>query len=133
MSREVVIAIITAVMRVFVIVFTGVLLPLLKEWISDRTSYSKWNRVKEYAYTVVWAAEQIYNKADHIDPTGALRRQYAHEAVERMGLTLGLALSEKEIDAMIECAVHELNGCRIPAVNEIAAPDKESMDEDMDS
>lgn len=133
MSREVVIAIITAVMRIVIIVFTGVILPLLKEWISDRTSYSKWNRVKEYAYTVVWAAEQIHNKAKHDDPTGDLRRKYAHEAIERMGLTLGLALSEKEIDAMIECAVHELNGCRIPAVTEIAAPDKENVNEDMDS
>ena len=119
------IQIITTIIRIVILLIVYILIPTLKKWIDAKSENEAIATVKQWAYTVVWAAEQIHNKAKHDDPTGDLRRKYAYEAIERMAFKLGLALSEKEINAMIECAVHELNGCRIPATNEIAAPEKD--------
>ena len=116
--------IITTIIRIVIVFLTGFVVPAVRKWLTARTKDEAMNTVKQWAYTVVWAAEQIHNKAKKDDPTGTLRKKYAHEAIERMGLKLGLVLSNDEIEAMIECAVHELNGCRIPAVNEIAAPEE---------
>jgi len=122
------IEIIKILIQVAILFITGIVIPALKKWIDAKSENEAIATVKGWAYTVVWAAEQIHNKAKHDDPTGAIRRKYAHEAIERMALKLGLALSEKEIDAMIECAVHELNGCRVPVTGEIAAPEKDKED-----
>lgn len=121
--------IITTIIRVAIVILTGLVVPAIRKWLNAKTNDEAMSEVKQWAYTVVWAAEQIHNKAKKDDPTGTLRREYAHEAIERMGLKLGLVLSSDEIEAMIECAVHELNGCRVPAVNEIAAPEKEESHE----
>ena len=119
------IQIITTIIRIVILLIVYILIPTLKKWIDAKSENEAIATVKQWAYTVVWAAEQIHNKAKHDDPTGDLRRKYAYEAIERMAFKLGLALSEKEINAMIECAVHELNGCHVPATNEIAAPEKD--------
>lgn len=120
--------VITTVIRIAILLIVYILVPAAKKWLDDKSENEAINTVKQWAYTAVWAAEQIHNKAKHDDPTGNLRRQYAHEAIERMAFKLGIVLSEGEIDAMTECAVHELNGCRVPAVNEIAAPEKDKED-----
>lgn len=101
--------IITAISRIVVIIFTGVLFPLLKEWISTRTENSKWSQLKEYAVTAVWAAEQIYNKAEKADPDGKLRKNYAMQAIAIMADRLGLTLTEAEIKTLVESAVTDIN------------------------
>lgn len=116
--------IITTIIRIAIVILTGLVVPAIRKWLNTKTNDEAMSEVKQWAYTVVWAAEQLHNKAKKDDPTGTLRRKYAYEAIERMGLKLGLVLSNDEIEAMIECAVHELNECRIPAVNEIAAPEE---------
>ena len=93
--------IITSVMRIVIIIMTGILLPMIRRWISNRTEYDKYNRIKEWAYTAVWAAEQIHNKAEHDDPEGTLRRKYAKEAIKCMADKCGLELSESEINVFL--------------------------------
>lgn len=101
--------IITAVMRIFIILFTGVIMPLLKRWIENRTEFDKYGQLKDYAHTAVWAAEQIYNHAESADPDGSLRLKYAKHALAVTANRLGLCLTDREIETLIEAAVGELN------------------------
>lgn len=103
------IQIITVLIRVAVLVITGLVIPALKKWIDSKSKSEAIATIKEWAYTAVWAAEQIHNKVEHDDPDGTLRRKYAYEAIERMAFKFGITLSSSEIHAMIESAVHELN------------------------
>lgn len=121
--------IITVIIRIAVLVAVGIIIPALRKWIVTKTDNENLNEVKQWAYSVVWAAEQLYNKVEKNDPDGEKRRHYAYHAVNRFAQKLGLALTTSEIEAIIECAVHELNGCRMPATNEIAAPEKEDENE----
>ena len=43
------------------------------------------------------------------DPTGEDRRKYAHRLINMTAMRLGIALTDDEIDSMIQAAVKELN------------------------
>lgn len=109
--------VITTVIRIAILLIVYILVPAAKKWIDAKSENETIATIKEWAHTAVWAAEQIHNKAKHDDPTGNLRRKYAHEAIEKTALKLGVVLSESEIDDIIECAVHELNDCRGTLIN----------------
>ena len=102
------------IFRLILIVLVSVLIPAARTWLNIKTDSEKMNRIKDWANTAVWAAEQLHNKVEHNDPDGTLRRKYAYEAINQMALKLGVVLTSSEIDALIECAVHELNLFRTP-------------------
>ena len=108
------IEIITVLIRIAVLVITGLVIPALRKWIKTKSENESIAAVKEWAYTAVWAAEQLHNKLEHDDPDGTLRRQYAYEAIERMAFKFGIALTSDEINAMIESAVYGLNLSNTP-------------------
>jgi hypothetical protein len=43
------------------------------------------------------------------DPTGEERRKYAHKLISMTAMRLGVALTDNEIDSLIQAAVKELN------------------------
>lgn len=116
---------ITIIIRVIMLIITGIIIPALRQWIISRTEHQKLDTLKEWAYTVVWAAEQMHHYADRVDPGGVKRKQYARDAIMQMADRIGMKISYEEATAMIECAVHELNGCKVPAINEMVTPEKE--------
>ena len=120
--------IITTLIRIAVLVAVGIIIPALRTWITTRTENEKMMQIKQWAYSLVWAAEQLHNKVAKDDPDGEKRKKYAYNALNRFALKMGIALSGEEIEAMIECAVHELNGCHVPTETEIAAPEEKEED-----
>ena len=66
----------------------------------------KFAQIRQTAETAVYAAEQLMRKTD---PTGEERRKYAHKLIATTAMRLGIALTDNEIDSMIQAAVKELN------------------------
>lgn len=101
---------IVLITRVIVAVLCGVVVPAARRWLLEKTENEKLNRVKEWAYTAVSAAEQWYTKKyPGSDPTGDKRRDYARNMISQLCDKHKIDLSANEIDAMIEAAVNEIN------------------------
>lgn len=128
------IEVITLLIRVAILVITGLIIPALKKWIDAKSENETISIIKEWACTAVWAAEQLHKKVEHDDPDGTLRRKYAYEAINRMAFKLGVALTSDEIYAMIESAVYGLNLSNTPTDDDsekcygFSAPEKEGSD-----
>ena len=101
--------IITAITRIIVIVITAIIIPTLKAWIDDKVKDSKYDQIRRYAYIAVSAAEQIQKTMEQKDPDGEMRKYYAQQAIAVMSGKIGLSLTEKEINALIESAVFEMH------------------------
>lgn len=97
------------IIRVVVLVMAGIIIPALKKWIETKTQNEKINQIKDAARTAVYAAEQIYNTVEKADPDGVERRNLVRSAINRAAYKVGIALSEKEIEQIMEAAVKELN------------------------
>lgn len=78
-------------------VITGVLIPLIK----SKTTLSQRQELMEWVQIAVSAAEQLYK--------GTGRGQEKKAYVVKWLLDRGIQVKDKEIDAMIESAVHDLN------------------------
>lgn len=98
--------ILTLVVRLFVAVIVTFVLPAVKRWIEQKTENEKFAQLAGIAETAVAAAEQLYYRTD---PDGEDRRKYAHHLIAVAAGRLGLALTDKEIDSMLQAAVQELN------------------------
>lgn len=98
--------IITLLLRLAIVIITGVIVPAVKKWIDSKTENEKLVQLRQAAETAVYAAEQLYHAAD---PDGEIRRRYAHKIVSVTSLRLGFALSEGEIDSLVQAAVQEIN------------------------
>lgn len=77
-------------------VITGVLVPLIK----SKTALSQRQELMEWVNIAVTAAEQLYQ--------GAGRGKEKKAYVVKWLLDRGIQVKDKEIDAMIESAVHDL-------------------------
>ena len=106
------IELITLLARLAILLMTGILIPAVREWLEAHSEHEKINQIKEWAYTAVWAAEQMYNHVEKADPDGSIRKKYAREAIIRMANRCGIIVSSSEINAMIEAAVTDVNSCR---------------------
>ena len=95
--------------RLIVAFLAAIVMPAVKSWLKEKTENEKLNRVKEWAYTAVSAAEQIYHKKKGEDPEGANRYEYARKKIYDLCVRYGIAISSEEIEAIIEAAVNELN------------------------
>ena len=98
--------IITLVIRLAIAVMTGICIPAFRHWLKAKTENEKYEQIRQTAETAVYAAEQLMRKTD---PTGEDRRKYAHKLISMTAMRLGVALTDDEIDSMIQAAVKELN------------------------
>ena len=89
--------IIKAVLALLAAIVTGVLVPLIR----SKTTLSQRQELMEWITIAVSAAEQIYQ--------GSGRGQEKKAYVVKWLLDRGITVNDKEIDAMIESAVHDLN------------------------
>ena len=98
--------IITLIIRLAIAVMTGICIPAFRTWLKAKTENEKYEQIRQTAETAVYAAEQLLKKTD---PTGEERRKYAHRLISMTANRLGVALTDGEIDSMIQAAVKELN------------------------
>lgn len=98
--------IITLIIRLAIAVMTGICIPAFKHWLDIKAENEKFKQIRQTAETAVYAAEQLMRKTD---PTGEERRKYAHKLIAATAMRLGIALTDDEIDSMIQAAVKELN------------------------
>ena len=92
-----------------ILVVSGILVPAFKKWLDEKTENEKLQKVKQWAETACYAAEQIYKKAKKNDPDGTLRKNYAYKLLMRICTRYGVDLTEGEADALIEAAVNAIN------------------------
>ena len=98
--------IITLIIRLAIAVMTGICIPAFKHWLDVKAENEKFAQIRQTAETAVYAAEQLMRKTD---PTGEERRKYAHRLISMTANRLGVALTDGEIDSLIQAAVKELN------------------------
>ena len=101
--------IITLLLRLAIVVITCVIAPTVKHWLETSTENAKMESVREAAWSAVYAAEQLYNTMEHADPSGEIRRKYAARAVSIAAARVGIALTDSDIDNIVQAAVQELN------------------------
>jgi len=119
------IEIITLVIRLAIAVMTGICIPAFRTWLKAKTENEKYEQIRQTAETAVYAAEQLMRKTD---PDGEERRKYAHRIIATTAMRLGVSLTDKEIDSLIQAAVQELNLMKHGGLEFT-----EVADEDMDS
>ena len=98
--------IITLIIRLAIAIMTGICIPAFRAWLKAKTENEKYEQIRQTAETAVYAAEQLMRKTD---PDGEERRKYAHKLIAATAMRLGVALTDKEIDSMVQAAVKELN------------------------
>ena len=101
--------IITLLLRLAIVVITCVIAPTVKHWLETSTENAKMESIREAAWSAVYAAEQLYNTMEHADPSGEIRRKYAARAVSIAAARAGIALTDSDIDNIVQAAVQELN------------------------
>ena len=121
--------IITLLLRLAIVVITCVIAPTVKHWLETSTENAKMESVREAAWSAVYAAEQLYNTMEHADPSGEIRRKYAARAVSMAAARAGIALTDSDIDNIVQAAVQELNLVKHGGL----LPKLEGVNESMDS
>ena len=101
--------IITLLLRLAIVVITCVIAPTVKHWLETSTENAKMESIREAAWSAVYAAEQLYNTVERADPSGEIRRKYAARAVSIAAARAGIALTDSDIDNIVQAAVQELN------------------------
>ena len=101
--------IITLLLRLAIVVITCVIAPTVKHWLETSTENAKMESIREAAWSAVYAAEQLYNTMEHADPSGEIRRKYAARAASMAAARAGIALTDSDIDNIVQAAVQELN------------------------
>ena len=101
--------IITLLLRLAIVVITCVIAPTVKHWMETSTENAKMESIREAAWSAVYAAEQLYNTMERADPSGEIRRKYAARAVSIAAARAGIALTDSDIDNIVQAAVQELN------------------------
>ena len=121
--------IITLLLRLAIVVITCVIAPTVKHWLETSTENAKMESIREAAWSAVYAAEQLYNTMERTDPSGEIRRKYAARAVSIAAARAGIALTDSDIDNIIQAAVQELNLVKHGGL----LPKLEGVNESMDS
>ena len=99
--------------RLAVLVMAGIVIPAFRRWLNARTDNERLNKIRSWVYDAVYAAEQIYNHAEKLDPDGSKRKKYVHNAVMKICLNNKILITDRELDILIEAAVDEVNNCRL--------------------
>lgn len=101
--------IVELLIRLAVLVMAGIVIPAFRNWLEEKTENEKLTKIRTWVYEAVDAAEQIYNHAEKLDPDGSIRKKYVRNTVMKICLNSGIAITEKELDTLIEAAVGTLN------------------------
>lgn len=101
--------IITLILRLVIVIVSCVIAPTVKHWLETSTDNAKMESIREAAWSAVYAAEQLYNTMERADPSGEIRRKYAARAVSIAAARAGIALTDSDIDNIVQAAVQELN------------------------
>lgn len=96
-------------LQVVILVVSGIIVPAVQKWMHEKTENEKLARIKQWAETACYAAEQIHNKAKKNDPTGQKRKQYAKEMLTRLCEKYKVDISDNDVEALIEAAVTAIN------------------------
>lgn len=108
----------TLALRLAIAILCGCVVPAVRAWIDAKTSGEKYAQLKAAAETAVYAAEQIHSKLEEDESYQDARRKFAHKAISRAASRLGLALTEQEVNELLEAAVQELNLMKYGTVTE---------------
>ena len=95
--------------RLAMLVMAGIVIPAFKRWLEARTESETLEKIRGWVYAAVSAAEQLYNHAEKLDPSGEKRKKYVHNSVMKICLNNGIAITDRELDILIEAAVNTLN------------------------
>lgn len=113
--------------RLAVLVMAGIVIPAFRKWLNARTDNEQLNKIRSWVYDAVYAAEQIYNHAEKLDPDGSKRKKYVHSAVMKICLNNKILITDRELDIMIEAAVNTINS--IHAANTEGGPEDAGSEE----
>lgn len=96
MTSEMFSSIVNIVVLIVSLVLTYFVVPYLKAKLGE----TKYNNILAWSTQAVAAAEQIYSQSGQ----GEKKKEYVLEFLKNKGITL----TDKELDVLIESAVHEL-------------------------
>lgn len=115
--------------KLAVLVMAGIVVPAFRKWLQTKTENEQMEKIRGWVYSAVYAAEQIYNHAEKIDPDGSMRKKYAKNTVMKICMNSGILITNRELDTLIEAAVNTLNSLHaadtIPAGGEEDAGSEE--------
>ena len=101
MSGEAFVKIMTAVIGLIGAIITYVVVPYVK----SKTTEKQRDNAKFWVQVAVSAAEQIYNEKGQ----GKIKKQYVVNFLNEKGI----AITDEQLDALIEAAVYEVNKSKI--------------------
>jgi len=100
MNRELIIQIIQVLISVAAFVITRYLVPAIREWMRG----TQLEHVIKWAYRAVLAVEQTCGAY-----TGPQKKKIVTDFIRQMLIRKNIALSDEEINMLIEAAVKEMN------------------------
>lgn len=117
--------------KLAVLVMAGIVIPAFRKWLKTKTENEQLEKIRSWVYSAVYAAEQIYNHAEKLDPDGSKRKKYVHNSVMKICLNNKILITDRELDILIEAAVNTLNS--IHAADPIPAGGEEDGESEEDS
>ncbi len=91
----------TVMFRSFLMILTTVITAFVIPYIKSKIGESRWQRLQEYAEYAVRCAEQLYT-ADEWEA----KKRYVYSYVLQKSGELGMDLTEKDIDLLVEGIVN---------------------------
>lgn len=96
---------ITKITELIVTVIIAVISIYVIPWLKNKVGEDKYNTILEYAETLVRSAEKIYTVEEW-----KIKKDYAVHLLNKKIESMGLKISESEINAIIEGAVQAVKG-----------------------
>jgi hypothetical protein len=101
MSPELITELTQAILSVVLILISAYVIP----WLKNKIGEDKYINLIDFAEIVVRSAEKIYTPEQWQE-----KKKYAMNAIIQKAKDIGLNLSEEELNAIIEGAVHAVKG-----------------------
>ena len=117
-------------LRLAVLIMAGFVVPAFRSWLKKKSENEDMEKIRGWVYAAVYAAEQIYNHAEKLDPEGKIRKTYARNMVTKILLNHGITITERELDVLIEAAVNTLNSIHAAESPIEGGPEDDSSKED---
>lgn len=109
MNREIMLLIVRLIIMVLASVWTAYVVPLIKEKTNNETMQS----VINWTVQAVLAAEQVHQASGD----GPKRKQIVIDFIKKLLERKNIALSDEEIDVLIESAVKQMNAAKEAATH----------------
>ena len=93
----------TVALKCLIMILTTLITAVVIPYIRGKMGEDKWNRLQDYIAYAVRCAEQIYDK----DQCEA-KKNYVMSFIISKAQEIGLNISEKDIDLLIEAVVYEV-------------------------